>query len=144
MSANGDWMRLRDETDAPSPALLVYPDRVEANLRQMIAMVGDPARLRPHIKTTKLPPIVERQVALGITKCKTATIAETEMAARAGVREITHAVQLVGPNVARFLALQRSFPQTQFTTVTDDASVIAALSTAAKAAGQTIEVLLDL
>jgi D-serine deaminase-like pyridoxal phosphate-dependent protein len=107
-------------------------------------MVGDPARLRPHIKTTKLPPIVERQVALGITKCKTATIAESEMAARAGVKEITHAMQLVGPNVARFLALQRNFPSTQFTTIADDANVVAALSAAAKAAGQMIEVLIDL
>ena len=38
----------------------------------MIARAGDPARLRPHIKTHKLPQIVALQVRLGLTKCKCA------------------------------------------------------------------------
>lgn len=140
-----DLAALENEAEVPSPSLLIYPDRVEANLRSMIARVGgDPARLRPHIKTHKLPPIVERQVALGITKCKAATIAEAEMAARAGVTSVLLANQMVGPNVPRFLALMRAFPRTQFSTLADDAHVIAHLNRAALAAGARIEVLLDL
>jgi len=137
-------MRVDNEASTPSPSLLIYPERVEENLRRMIARVGDPARLRPHIKTHKLPPIVERQVALGITKCKAATIAEAEMAARAGVKDVLVAAQLVGPNVARFLALQRTFPDTAFSTLVDDESVLATLGSAAVAEKTTIEVLLDL
>ena len=135
---------LENEAEVPSPSLLVFPDRVEENLRRMIALVGDVARLRPHIKTHKLPQIVARQVALGITKCKAATIAEAEMAARAGVRDVLLAAQPVGPNVARLVALIRAFPQVKFSTITDDAAIIARLGEAMDAAGLTLEVLLDL
>ncbi|MBI5768472.1 MAG: D-TA family PLP-dependent enzyme [Verrucomicrobia bacterium] len=139
-----DWLPLLDETATPSPALLVSPTAVEENLRRMIAHVGDPTRLRPHIKTHKLPQIVALQVSLGITKCKCATIAEAEMAAGAGAQEITVATQLVGPNVARFLALQRAFPLVAFSTIADDPGAVAALASAAHATATTIELLLDL
>ena len=141
---NYDWMRLEDEATAPSPALLIYPDRVEENLRRMIALVGSPTRLRPHIKTHKLPQIVARQVALGVTRCKAATIAEAEMAARAGATDILVAAQLVGPNVSRLLALMRAFPSVAFSTLADDPGVIATLDREARAAAATIEVLIDL
>jgi D-serine deaminase-like pyridoxal phosphate-dependent protein len=141
---SSDWMRLDDETRALSPALLVYADRVEENLRRMIARVGDPARLRPHIKTHKLPQIVALQVRLGIARCKCATIAEAEVAAGNGATDVTVSVQLVGPNVARFLALSRAFPQVAFSTIADDSGAVAALAAAARDAGTTIEVLLDL
>src|SRR5215212_2098536 len=87
-NVSSDWMRLRNEAEVPSPALLIFPDRVEENLRRMIGFVADPARLRPHIKTHKLPQIVARQVEMGITRCKSATIAEAEMAASAGAKDI--------------------------------------------------------
>ena len=135
---------LQNEADALSPGLLVYPDRVDTNLRRMIKRVGDASRLRPHIKTHKLPQIVALQVALGITKCKAATIAEAEMAAAAGVRDILLAAQLVAPNVTRFLALMRAFPNVAFSTLVDDPSVLANLAESAASAAQVIEVLLDL
>ena len=136
--------RLENESDVPSPSLLVYPDKIDENLRRMIARVGGPARLRPHIKTHKLPQVVARQVELGVTKCKTATIAEAEMAAREGVQDVLLAAQLVGPNVARFLTLLRTFPSVRFSTLADDAEVIANLGAAAEGAGATIAVWLDL
>lgn len=139
-----DWMQLSNEADVPSPSLLVFPDRVEENLRRMIAAVGDPARLRPHVKTHKLPQLVALQARLGITMVKCATIAEAEMTAGAGALEITLAVPLVGPNVPRLLALQRAFPAVRFSTIADDPQAVAALDQAARSAGATIEVLLDL
>jgi D-serine deaminase-like pyridoxal phosphate-dependent protein len=135
---------LQNEADALSPGLLVYPDLVDSNLQRMIARVGDANRLRPHIKTHKLPQIVARQVELGITKCKAATIAEAEMAADAGARDILLAAQLVGPNVTRFLTLMRAFPDVAFSTLVDEPAVLAQLAESAAAAGQVIEVLLDL
>ena len=143
-AAGNAWMRLTNEAEVPSPSLLIHPERVDENLRRMIAIVGDRTRLRPHIKTHKLAPIVARQVALGITKCKAATIAEAEMAAGAGVRDVLLAAQLVGPNVARFVALQRAFPGVAFSTLADDADVIETWHRAATAAAQPIEILLDL
>ena len=49
------WHALVDERDVASPALLVYPDRIEENLRRMVARAGSADRLRPHFKTQKLP-----------------------------------------------------------------------------------------
>ena len=118
----------------------MYPERVDTNLQRMIARVGDAARLRPHIKTHKLPQIVARQVELGITKCKAATIAEAEMAANAGVSDVLLAAQLVGPNVTRFLALMRAFPIVAFSTLVDDAAVLANLAESAASAAEVIEV----
>lgn len=137
-------MLLRNEAEIPSPALLLYPDRAEENLRRMIARVGDPARLRPHIKTHKLPQLVALQARLGLTKIKCATLAEAEMAAGAGARDIMIAAQLVGPNVARLLALQRGFPHVVFSTLADDPEVVDRLGRASVAAQTIVEVLLDL
>tara|TARA_Y100000588_G_C14008086_1_gene818704 strand:- start:496 stop:846 length:351 start_codon:yes stop_codon:yes gene_type:complete len=69
----------------PSPALLIIPDRVEANVDRMLAMVGgDATRLRPHVKTHKMAEVLRLQVAKGIAQFKCATIAEAEMTAMAG------------------------------------------------------------
>ena len=92
-----DWWRIDNVAEIPSPALLVYPDRAEENLRRLIAMAGGPARLRPHMKTHKLPEIARMHVALGLTRVKCATIAEAEMLADAGLDDILLAYQPVGP-----------------------------------------------
>lgn len=138
------WPALTNEAEIPSPALLLDLAAIDENLRRMVAIAGGPARLRPHVKTHKLPQLVERQVALGITKFKASTIAEAEMTAAAGAREVLLAMPLVGPAIARFLKLQQLFPAVQFTATADDAAAIAACADAARAAGQTIELLLDL
>ncbi|MFM9080820.1 MAG: D-TA family PLP-dependent enzyme, partial [Opitutaceae bacterium] len=114
------WMRLADESAAPSPALLVFPDRIEENLRRMIALAGGAERLRPHLKTHKLPQLIALQARLGITRCKAATIAEAEMAAGAGATDITLSTQPVGPNAARLVALIRAFPSVVFSPIADD------------------------
>lgn len=139
-----DWMRLGNEADVPSPSLLVYADRAEENLRRMITIAGSPSRLRPHIKTHKLAPIVALQVGMGVTKCKCATIAEAEMAAGAGATDVLLAMQLVGPNVARWIALTRAFPGVAFSTLVDDPHALADYNRAAVAAGTTLELLIDL
>jgi D-serine deaminase-like pyridoxal phosphate-dependent protein len=110
----------------------------------MVAMVGDPARLWPHVKTHKLPQVVRRQAELGVTRCKCATIAEAEMAAGAGAREVLLAQQPVGPTVHRLLALMDLFPEVEFSTILDDAGALAALGAAAQKAGRRVMALLDL
>jgi 3-hydroxy-D-aspartate aldolase len=144
LSAQLPALTLADASAVPSPSLLIYPDRVEENLRRMIARVGDPARLRPHLKTHKLPQIIALQVSLGVTKAKCATIAEAEMAAQAGATDLLLAAQPVGPNVGRLLTLVRLFPAVAFSTIVDDPGALATLSAAARAAGAKLEVLLDL
>ena len=139
-----DWFRLSNEDEVPSPALLIFEERVDANLRLMLEIAGDPARLRPHVKTHKLGPLVTRQLALGIVKFKCATIAEAEMCALAGAPDVLLAFGLVGPNIARFCELAHAFPATHFSTIADDSAAIRALSAAASTARLTLDVLLDL
>lgn len=139
-----DWMRLADPSAVPSPALLVFPERIEENLRRMIALAGGPERLRPHLKTHKLPQLIALQARLGITRCKAATIAEAEMAAGAGATDITLSTQPVGPNAARLVALIRAFPSVAFSTIADDPGAVDVLARVAAEAGVVVEVLVDL
>src|SRR6266436_368744 len=118
------WFVVSDVATLPSPALLVYRERVEENLRRMVAIAGGPARLRPHIKTHKMREMIELQLALGITKFKCATMAEAELAASAGVPDLLLAYQPVGPNVPRLAELVKVFPKTMFSVICDDAGAI--------------------
>jgi D-serine deaminase-like pyridoxal phosphate-dependent protein len=138
-----DWYRLSNEAEVPSPALLLFEDRIEANLRRMIETVGDPSRLRPHVKTHKLGPLIARQLALGITKFKCATIAEAEMCAMTGAPDVLYAMQPVGPNIGRLFALMRKFPQTRFSTLTDNLDAARVLGAAAVEAALTLDVFVD-
>lgn len=139
-----DWMQVRNADEVPSPALLVYTDRVATNLDRMVEIAGDPARLRPHVKTHKTPQLVAMQVARGITRCKAATIAEAEMAAAAGATDVLLATQPVGPAVGRLLRLVREFPGVRFSALVDDGGVVAALATAAAAQATTVPLFVDL
>lgn len=138
------WYEITNAEEVASPALLVYADRVERNIRRAIEIVGDPARLRPHVKTHKLAEIVRMHLAAGVTKFKCATIAEVEMTAAAGAPDVLLGYQPVGPNVQRVLALTRKFPQTRFSAVADDAAVIDALARAVTAAKLKLDVFLDI
>lgn len=138
------WYSVENVAEIPSPALLVYPDRIRENIRRMIAMVGDVQRLRPHVKTHKMAEVVRMQIEAGITKFKAATIAEAEMTAAASAPDIVLAYQPVGPNVGRLRALVAKHPQTRFSAVVDDASAVRAISHTWADATSPIELLLDL
>jgi D-serine deaminase-like pyridoxal phosphate-dependent protein len=137
-------MRMENEEEVASPALVVHLERVERNLAQMLAISGGTSTLRPHVKTHKMPQIVAMQVAMGITKCKCSTIAEAEMAASAGALDILLAMQPVGPAIGRLLHLKQAFPEVHFSTIVDSPIVVDELNRAALEAGTRVEVLLDL
>jgi D-serine deaminase-like pyridoxal phosphate-dependent protein len=139
-----EWYRIANEDDVPSPALLVYPDRIAENLDRMIAAAGGARRLRPHVKTHKMPDVIRMEIDRGIGKFKVATIAEAEMTAAAGGGDVLLAYPVVGPAARRLAALAAAHPATTFRAITDSAEGIDALSAAAVAAGVVLDVLLDL
>ncbi|WZO99633.1 D-TA family PLP-dependent enzyme [Isosphaeraceae bacterium EP7] len=126
-----------------SPSLVIFKDLVTANLRAMIDVAGGANRLRPHVKTHKMPAMIRLAESLGIRKHKCATIAEAEMVAAAGGTDIMIAYPIVGPNIARFARLVRGYPKATFRTVVDDADAASALS-AGLPANETISTLIDL
>jgi D-serine deaminase-like pyridoxal phosphate-dependent protein len=147
MTAEGaasDWFRIRNEDEVESPALLIYPQRVEENIRRMVAIAGGPARLRPHVKTHKLREVTARKLAAGIRKFKAATIAEAEMLGLAGAPDVLLAYQPVGPNAPRFFDLLEAFPGTKFSCLLDDVDAARDLSRLAVSRQRPVDVLLDL
>ena len=96
---------IADTSGIFSPALLFYKDIIQQNVRKAVEMVGDPKRLRPHVKTHKTREIVKMALAAGITKHKCATLAEAEMLAGCGVPDVLLAYNLVGPNCGRMVRL---------------------------------------
>lgn len=138
------WHSVANLPEVTSPALLVYPERVEANIRHMLQIAGRAERLRTHVKTHKLAEVVRMQLAHGITKFKCATIAEAEMTAGCGATDVLLAYQPVGPAVGRLIQLAKAFPKTKFSAIADDAEALRNLSDAIAGAGLVLEVLLDI
>ncbi|MBE0666428.1 MAG: alanine racemase, partial [Bacteroidales bacterium] len=122
------WYQLYNVNEVTSPSLLIYPDRVELNIKKMISMTGSADKLRPHVKTHKMPEIVRMQMDNGINKFKTSTISETEMVARCGAKDILLAIQPVGPNIERFFKLKEAFPETKIACIADSEEIIIQLS----------------
>jgi D-serine deaminase-like pyridoxal phosphate-dependent protein len=135
---------LVDPSRLLSPSLLIYRELVQRNLKEMIGMARGPARLRPHAKTHKMAQIIGMAEDLGIHKHKVATIAEAEMVAKAGGADVLLAYPLVGPNLARFTQLIRSYPATCFRAVVDHPDSARALAAAAADLDRPVPVLVDL
>src|SRR5690606_12761457 len=99
---NLKWYEIKDERNVVSPALLIYPERIEKNIRTMIEMAGGTEFLWPHIKTHKMAEIIRLQMDQGIHKFKCATLTEAKLLAQCGAKDILLALQPVGPNLERF------------------------------------------
>lgn len=139
-----DWCLIENAADIPSPALLIYPERIRENLKRLIKLVGDVDKLRPHVKTHKLPQVIAMKREAGISKFKVSTIAEAEMTAAAGGEDILLAYQPVGPNVARLVQLIKAFPKSRFSAIVDNSESLKNIANTAKQAGVTIALYLDL
>ena len=128
MAPENQWYKIENEDKVFSPSLLVYPDRIESNISKMVEMAGDVSRLRPHVKTHKMPEIVKMQMKHGIYKFKCATVSEAEMVARCGANDILLAMQPVGPNIERFFRLKQVFQNADFSCIADSEQIIIKLS----------------
>ncbi|WP_294569954.1 D-TA family PLP-dependent enzyme [uncultured Subdoligranulum sp.] len=134
---------LADTDSLCTPALVFYADLIRKNLDLMLQIAGSADRLWPHVKTHKCEALVRMQLEKGITHFKCATIAEAEMAARAGAQAVALAYPLVGPNIKRFTSLMQAFPSTTFYAVGDDLHQLKQLGQAGCETGQTISLLVD-
>jgi D-serine deaminase-like pyridoxal phosphate-dependent protein len=142
--SNKNWYLINNADEVNSPALLVYPDRIEENIQKMIAIAGDTNRLRPHVKTHKMPEIIRLQMKAGINKFKCATIAEAEMVAQCGATDILLAMQPVGPNIERFFRLKQEFRKSKISCIADSENIIIQLSDMARKTGMETHVWLDI
>jgi D-serine deaminase-like pyridoxal phosphate-dependent protein len=135
---------IHDPSSIFSPALLFYKDLIRRNIARLIDIAGGAERLRPHVKTHKTREITRLELDAGITKHKCATLAEAEMLADGGVRDIFLAYNMVGPNCERLSRLAQRFPDCQFAVTADHPAAVKALSEVLAKAGQKVQVVLDL
>ena len=122
------WFHLRNPDTVPSPALLVSPEGVQANIQRAVALAGGPDRLRPHVKTHKMRAVTDLLLTAGIRRFKCATLAEARMLAEAGAPDVLLAYPLVGPNARRLRELRGEFPNTRFSALTDSTDAARHLS----------------
>ena len=115
-----EWFQIANIEDIDSPALVVYPERIKANIELAKQMTGKVGRLRPHVKTNKMTEVCRMMLQAGISKFKCATIAEAEMLAMAGAPDVLLAYQPVGPKINRLLNIVKAFPESHFSCLVDN------------------------
>jgi D-serine deaminase-like pyridoxal phosphate-dependent protein len=128
IASGKSWYNVNDTNEVTSPSLLVYPDRIESNIKKMIEIAGSVDQLRPHVKTHKMSEVIKLQMKYGIYKFKCATIAEAEMVASCGAPDILLAIQPVGPNIGRFFKLRQEFSDIKIACIADSEDILIQLS----------------
>jgi D-serine deaminase-like pyridoxal phosphate-dependent protein len=91
--------------DLDTPALIVDLDTLDSNIAVLSGLLGERGvSWRPHAKAHKSPAVAHRLLAAGAIGLTCAKLAEAEVYAAAGVRDILIANQVIGPIKARRLA----------------------------------------
>jgi len=126
-----------------TPALVLDRDALDANIATMAAWcrrhgIG----LRPHAKTHKSPDIARRQVAAGALGQSCATLGEAEAMVAAGIPGVLVTSPMTTPDKVRRVAALAARGRDVAIAV-DDAGNADALGAAARAAGATLGVLVD-
>ncbi len=138
------WYKPENESSLATPCILLYPDRIEENIRRMIALAGSAERLRPHVKTHKIAEVVRLQVQQGIRRFKCATLSELAMVAEAGGEDILLAYPLLGPSIGLWFELVEKYPGSRLSVTLDAAMALSRLEEAARQANKKVDVFLDI
>ena len=140
-----DDYKLLHPEQIETPAFLVFPHLVEYNIRQVLDICGSPGKIIPHVKTHKSSEVLKLQIAAGISAFKCATIAEAEMVAKNGVKEIVIAYPLTHPKkLARFMAMKQRYPETDIKVIASAPEHLEIMSHAATASKQELGVYMDM
>lgn len=118
---------MSDISELYTPAVLIDIDRVEANLKR-VQDYGDShgLKIRPHIKTHKLPRFAKRAIKLGAVGITVQKLGEAEVMADAGIAEIFLPYNILGAaKLERLRALAR---RVHMTVTADSAETVAGLS----------------
>ncbi|MFO1039060.1 MAG: D-TA family PLP-dependent enzyme [Geminicoccaceae bacterium] len=128
--------------DLDTPAVLIDLDRVENNLARAQSYAdAHGLRLRPHIKTHKIPDLARRQVELGAIGITCQKLGEVEVMVDAGLDDILLTFNVLGrTKTARLAALAR---RARLTVTIDNAVVAAEVDAAMRDAGVRLDVLVE-
>jgi D-serine deaminase-like pyridoxal phosphate-dependent protein len=107
-----------------TPALVIYPDLIAANIARTVQLLGGNAdRWRAHIKTAKLAFTLGLLLERSVRNFKCATTLELLVACRAGVVDVLLAYPVVGANarrVRRVRELAALFPDVRISVLAEN------------------------
>lgn len=133
----------RPVQELPTPCLVVDLDRMEANIRRMQQEANARGvKLRPHIKTHKVPAIAQIQLAAGASGITVAKVSEAEVFAAAGIRDMFIAYPVIGADKAERVATLVKAGSRVIVGVESEFGA-RQLAEAARSAGVTIEVRIE-
>ncbi len=144
LSPDYEFPELSQIEGVPSPSLVIFPERIRANIQLMIKVAGGPERLRPHVKTHKMAEVVALQQEQGIRKFKCATLAEMRMLLGCQVNDILLAMQPVGPVIRSLVQLSKEHPDTRFSTLVDNPQTFESIETLCDQSGAKLGIYLDI
>jgi D-serine deaminase-like pyridoxal phosphate-dependent protein len=137
-----DVADLADVPELASPALVVDLGRFEANVAAADQWFSGTGKLiRPHVKTHRTPALALRQLTPAAAGLTCATVGEAETMVQAGADDILIANEVVDRGKLRRIAALAH--QAQVCVAADSPEAVTALADAARSAGSTVAVLVD-
>jgi D-serine deaminase-like pyridoxal phosphate-dependent protein len=107
--------------DVLTPALVIYPDIVAANIERTLELLGgDAGRWRVHIKTAKLGYTLRLLVERGVRNFKCATTLELLTACQNGAADVLLAYPTMGANARRAREIAEQFPAVRISVLAEN------------------------
>lgn len=129
-------------SDIDTPAVLIDMDRARANIRRaQDHATAHGLRLRPHIKTHKLPFWAQEQLAAGAVGITCQKIGEAEVMADAGIGDIFLPYNIIG--AAKLARLRALHDRITLSVTADNATTVAGLAAAFTDAAHPLPVLVE-
>ena len=134
----------KSKWDLDTPALIVDLDKMEQNIKTVhTRLQGTGVGVRPHVKTHKCPAIAKMQIDAGALGVCAAKLGEAEVMLENGIKNVLMTtVNVSAPKIIKAMALRKKHKG--FIQAADNPQNIQDLQEAAKAAGITAEVALDI
>jgi len=134
----------KSKWDLDTPALCVDLGKMEGNLNGVHeALKGTSVGVRPHVKTHKCPAIAKMQMTAGAVGVCTAKLSESETMLNNGISNVLMTgVNISAAKIQKAMALRKKY--SGFIQATDNPQNARDLQDAAKAAGITADVVVDI
>ncbi len=128
-----------------TPAMLLFQDMMDYNIRSVCEIVGGGENLIAHVKTHKSEAVARKQVEHGINGFKCATLKELEMVLQAGARKaILSYPQVQERKIERLCDLVSCHPDAWIATIISTPCHLEVLTVVATRRKQSLRVMLDL
>jgi D-serine deaminase-like pyridoxal phosphate-dependent protein len=134
------------EPDAlETPAMLLFQDQMDHNIRSVCNLVGGGENLIAHVKTHKSEAVARKQIEQGIAGFKCATLKELEMVLDAGAHKaILSYPQCQEIKIERLCDLSASYPDAWVATIVSSPFHLKVIAAVATRREQVVRVMLDL